>query len=173
MKVVQWTFFVKQLYYCHSVKYFINNIYYMIYICVFNLMIWMCIFKCSVKKITACWNILITITQCHLILKYQNFLIITRPCINLFIYIRYYEIINKMLSNIIIGYVLLMNCNYFVNITNVELYFKLYEFVKRWCITVWLGSTNREFSINSALCLLEVLCCLYWYNLSQIDHSTL
>ena len=36
-----------------------------------------------------------------------------------------------------------------------------------------IGSTIREFSINSVLWVLEVLCCLYRHSFYQIDHSML
>ena len=36
-----------------------------------------------------------------------------------------------------------------------------------------IGSTIREFSIRSALWVLEVLCCLYWHSSYQIDQSML
>ena len=37
----------------------------------------------------------------------------------------------------------------------------------------FIGSTIRELSLGSALLVLEVLCCLYWHNFYQTDHSTL
>ena len=36
-----------------------------------------------------------------------------------------------------------------------------------------IGSTIRAFSINTALEILEVLCCLCWHRFYQADHSTL
>ena len=36
----------------------------------------------------------------------------------------------------------------------------------------FIGSTIREFSVGSALLVLEVLCCLYWNSFYQTDGST-
>ena len=36
-----------------------------------------------------------------------------------------------------------------------------------------IGSTIREFSISSALWVLEVLCCLYWHSSYLIDHTSM
>ena len=36
-----------------------------------------------------------------------------------------------------------------------------------------IGSTIRAFSVSSAVWVFEVLCCLYWHNFYQTDHSTL
>ena len=36
----------------------------------------------------------------------------------------------------------------------------------------FIGSTIREFSVGSALLVLEVVCCLYWHSFYQTDGST-
>ena len=37
----------------------------------------------------------------------------------------------------------------------------------------FIWSTIREFSVGSALLVLEVLCCLYWHSFYQTNHSKL